>query len=129
MVIARAHPHVAQDGDWRARVLTVALRVLRTQAKGSVAVVGDGDAAEVSALVPASDHEVLGRAAKALSGELRHSLQGFRVTVAHSRLAHDPVDLYRAGKEAVLAANVAEAEESEYSRSRTRAPTGCCCRR
>jgi sugar diacid utilization regulator len=113
VVVARAHPHVAQDGDWRARVLTVALRVLRTQAKGSVAVVGDGDAAEVSALVPAADHDALGRAAKALAGELRHSLQGFRVTVAHSRLAHDPVDLYRAGKEAVLAANVAEAEAAE----------------
>jgi sugar diacid utilization regulator len=113
VVVARAHPHVAQDGDWRARVLTVALRVLRTQAKGSVAVVGDGDAAEVSALVPAEDREVLGRAARALSGELRHSLQGFRLTVAHSRLAQDPVDLYRAGKEAVLAANVAEAEEIE----------------
>ena len=113
VIVARAHPHVAQDGDWRARVLTVALRVLRTQAKGSVAVVGNGDAAEVSALVPATDREVLSRAAKALSSELRHSLQGFRLTVAHSRLAQDPVDLYRAGKEAVLAANVAEAEEIE----------------
>jgi sugar diacid utilization regulator len=113
VVVARAYPHVAQDGDWRARVLTVALRVLRTQAKGSVAVVGDGDAAEVSALVPAGDRDVLSRAAKALSSELRHSLQGFRLTVAHSRLAQDPVDLYRAGNEAVLAANVAEAEEIE----------------
>ena len=113
VVVARAHPHVAQDGDWRARVLTVALRVLRTQAKGSVAVVGEGDAAEVSALVPAADREVLARAANALSSELRHSLQGFRLTVAHSRLAQDPVDLYRAGKEAVLAANVADAEEIE----------------
>jgi sugar diacid utilization regulator len=110
VVVARAHPHVAQDGDWRARVLTVSLRVLRTQAKGSVAVVADGDAAELSALVPAADVELLSRAAKALAGELRHSLQGFSVTVAHSRLASDPVDLYRAGKEALLAANVAEAE-------------------
>ncbi|MDQ3759410.1 MAG: helix-turn-helix domain-containing protein [Actinomycetota bacterium] len=110
VIVARAHPHVAQDGDWRARVLTVSLRVLRTQAQGSVAVVADGDAAEVRALVPAADAGVLGRAAKALSGELRHSLQGFRVTVAHSRLAQDPVDLYRAGKEAILATNVAEAE-------------------
>ena len=113
VVVARAYPHKAQDGDWRARVLTVALRVLRTQAKGSVAVVSQGDAAEVSALVPAPDHDVLSRAAKALSGELRHSLQGFRLTVAHSRLAQDPVDLYRAGKEAVLAANVAEADGIE----------------
>jgi len=110
VIVARAHPHVAQDGDWRARVLTVALRVLRTQAQGSVAVVGDGDAAEVSALVPATDQAVLGRAATALSRELGESLQGFRVTVAHSRRTQDPVDLYRAGKEAVLAANVAEAD-------------------
>ena len=113
VITARAHPHVAQDGDWRARVLTVSLRVLRTQAQGSVAVVGNGDAAEVNALVPAADHKVLVRAAKALSGELRHSLQGFSITVAHSRLAQDPVDLYRAGKEALLAANVAEAEGME----------------
>ena len=113
VVMARAHPHLAQDGDWRARVLTVSLRVLRTQAQGSVAVVGDGDAAEVSAIVPAADADVLGRAAKALAGELRHSLQGFTVTVAHSRLAQDPVDLYRAGKEALLAVNVAEAEGEE----------------
>ncbi|MEJ7876074.1 MAG: helix-turn-helix domain-containing protein [Solirubrobacterales bacterium] len=113
VIIARAHPHVAQDGDWRVRVLTVALRVLRTQAQGSVAVVGDGDAAEVRALVPASDVAELGRAANALAGELQHSLQGFRVTVAHSRLAQDPVDLHRAGKEALLAANVAEAEGTD----------------
>ncbi len=113
VVVARAHPHMAQDGDWRTRVLTVALRVLRTQAQGSVAVVGDGDFAEVSALVPASDADVLGRAAAALARELVHSLQGFRITVAHSRLAQDPADLYRAGKEAMLAANVADADGLE----------------
>ncbi len=38
------------------------------------------------------------------------SLPGFAVTVAWSRWTQDPVDLYRAGKEALLAANVAEAE-------------------
>lgn len=113
VVLARAHPQTAQDGDWRARVLTASLRVLRTQAKGSVAVIGEGDAAEVSAVVPAGDQEALGRAAGALQRELAHSLRGFSVTVAHSRCVQDPVDLYRAGKEAVLAANVAEAEELE----------------
>jgi DNA-binding PucR family transcriptional regulator len=40
-------------------------------------------------------------------------LSGFTVTVAYSRHAADPVDLYRAGKEAMLAANVAEAEGLE----------------
>ena len=110
VVMARAHPQVAQDGDWRARVLTVSLRVLRTQAQGTVAVIGDGEAAEVSAIVPAAEDAVLGRAAAALAQELRASLNGFTVTVAHSRRTQDPVDLYRAGKEALLAVNVAEAE-------------------
>ena len=38
------------------------------------------------------------------------ALPGFALTVARSRWTQDPVDLYRAGKEALLAANVAEAE-------------------
>ncbi len=110
VVMARAHPQVAQDGDWRARVLTVALRVLRTQAQGTVAVIGDGDVAEVSAIVPAAEEGVLARAAKALEQELRASLTGFTVTVSQSRRTEEPVDLYRAGKEALLAVNVAEAD-------------------
>jgi sugar diacid utilization regulator len=110
VVMARAHPQVAQDGDWRARVLTVSSRVLRTQAQGTVAVIGDGEAAELSAIVPASETAVLVRAAAALAQELRESLSGFLVTVAHSRRTDDPVDVYRAGKEALLALNVAEAE-------------------
>jgi sugar diacid utilization regulator len=110
VILARAHPHVAQDGDWRARVLTVALRVLRTQAQGSVAVISGADAAELMAVVPAPERDALARAAAALSGELAQSLHGFTVTVAHSRHVTDVVDLYRAGKEALLAANVAEAD-------------------
>jgi len=110
VLIARAHPHRAQDGDWRARVLTLSLRVLRTQAQGTVAVIGNGEVAEVSAIVPSSNQAMLGRAAKALASELAQSLTGFSVTVAHSRHASDPPDLYRAGMEALLAANVAEAE-------------------
>src|SRR5207247_6230433 len=41
------------------------------------------------------------------------SLAGLALTVARSRWTLDPVDLYRAGKEALLAANVAEAEGRE----------------
>ena len=37
---------------------------------------------------------------------------GFTVGVSQSRVALDPVDLYRAGQEALLAANVGEAEGS-----------------
>jgi DNA-binding PucR family transcriptional regulator len=64
----------------------------------------------VAAVVPATEDEQLGRGAQTLLRELEASLSGFGVTVARSRWTQDPVDLYRAGKEALLAANVAEAE-------------------
>jgi len=49
------------------------------------------------------------RVADAVSRELQAALSGIIVAVGHSRVAHDPVDLYRAAHEALLAANVAEA--------------------
>jgi sugar diacid utilization regulator len=110
VVVARATPHTAQTGDWRGRVLTIAMRSLRSVGAGSVGALGEGGAAEVVAIVPASDDGQLARAAQALERELGAALSGFGMTVARSRLAEDPVDLYRAGKEAELAANVAEAE-------------------
>ena len=48
------------------------------------------------------------RVAEVIARELQSSLHGFTFAVGHSRVAHDPVDLYRAGNEALLAANVAE---------------------
>ena len=39
-------------------------------------------------------------------------MHGFTFALGHSRVAHDPVDLYRAGNEALLAANVATADSS-----------------
>jgi sugar diacid utilization regulator len=110
VIVARAAPRTAQAGDWRGRVLTVALRALRSVGPGSVGTLGDGEATEVVSIVPASEDGQLARAARALERELGAALSGFSITVAQSRLAEDPVDLYRAGKEAELAANVAEAE-------------------
>jgi sugar diacid utilization regulator len=110
VIVARATPRAAQSGEWRARVLTLALRALQSTGRGSIAVLGEGEPAEISAIVPAADGAALGRAALALERELASALPGFAVTVASSRVAQDPVDLYRAGKEALLAANVAEAE-------------------
>jgi len=114
VVVARAAPRAAQTGDWRARVLVVSLRSLRAASSGSIAQLGEeGDRAEVSAIVPAAELEHLDRAARALARELAASLPGFHLTVARSRLVADPVDLYRAGQEALLAANVAEADGLE----------------
>jgi PucR family transcriptional regulator, purine catabolism regulatory protein len=110
VIVARAMPRTAQTGDWRGRVLMVALRAVRSVGPGSVGALGDAEAAEVVSIVPASEAAQLERAGRALERELGAALSGFSITVAQSRLAEDPVDLYRAGKEAQLAANVAEAE-------------------
>ena len=110
VLIARAAPRAAQSGEWRARVLTLAIRALRSAAPGSLAALEDGDHAEVGAIVPAEDEERLARAASALEQELAESLSGFALTIGRSRRAGDPVDLYRAGNEARLAVNVGEAE-------------------
>ena len=112
VLIARAVPHAAQSGDWRARVLTIAVRGVRAISSGALAADGEhtGEGAEVIAVVPTDEDTRLGRAAEALAGELEQELTGFAVVVSHSRIAADPVDLYRAGQEARLAANVGEAE-------------------
>ncbi len=111
VLIVRAAPRAAQTGEWRARVLTLSLRALRSLAPGSLAGAGDSEVAvEVAAIVPAADDERLARAASGLARELSDGLSGFHVTIGRSRRAADPVDLYRAGNEARLAVNVGEAE-------------------
>jgi PucR family transcriptional regulator, purine catabolism regulatory protein len=110
VVIARAMPHSAQPGDWRSRVLAVSLRTLRGAVSGALAALGGDEGAEVVAIVPATDAAVIARTASSLQRELEASLAGFAVFVAFSRLAADPADLHRAGREATLAANVGEAE-------------------
>jgi len=113
VIVARAAPRAAQPGDWRARVLIVSLRSLRATGTGAIAALGDGsERAEIAAIVPGEESS-LSRAADALARELAASLPGFHLTVARSRWVADPVDLYRAGKEARLAANVAEADGIE----------------
>jgi PucR family transcriptional regulator, purine catabolism regulatory protein len=111
VLFIRAAPQVAQSGDWRARVMTQAMRALRSLAPGVLAAAdGEESVAEVAAIVPAEADQRLSRAASGLWRELGHGLAGFHLTIGHSRRASDPVDLYRAGNEARLAVNVAEAE-------------------
>ena len=112
VLIARATPRSAQEGDWRARVLTLALRSVRAVSSGALAAAGEphGEGAEVVAVVPEGAEERIARAAEALATELEAELHGFAVTVSRSRVAADPVDLHRSGQEARLAANVGAAE-------------------
>ena len=110
-IVVRAAPRAAQTGEWRARVLTLAMRALRSLAPGALASAEDGEvAAEIAVIVPAEDDERLARAAAGLARELEDSLAGFHLTIGASRRVADPVDLYRAGNEARLAVNVGEAE-------------------
>jgi sugar diacid utilization regulator len=111
VLVLRAAPRAAQTGEWRSRVLTLALRALRSLAPGALATTADAEpAAEVAVIVPAEDDERLARAAAGLARELADSLSGFHLTIGRSRRSADPVDLYRAGSEARLAVNVGEAE-------------------
>jgi sugar diacid utilization regulator len=114
VLIARAVPHVAQTGEWRVRVLAIALRAVRAVSPGALAAEGnpEGEGAEIVAVVPTEGDEQLARASDALANELDEGLTGFTVGVSRSRVASDPVDLYRAGQEALLAANVGEAESA-----------------
>ena len=106
IVVVRARHFAPADEDWRARVLAAAERAARASAPGSLAASVDD---HVVVLVPAAVDAEVRRTADAVVRELRSSLHGFAFAVGHSRLATDPVDLYRAGNEALLAANVAEA--------------------
>jgi sugar diacid utilization regulator len=110
-LLVRAAPRAAQTGEWRDRVLSLAMRTLRSLAPGALATTEAGElAAEIAVIVPAEDEERLARAASGLSRELEDALPGFHLTIGASRRVSDPVDLYRAGNEARLAVNVGEAE-------------------
>ncbi|MFN8214991.1 MAG: helix-turn-helix domain-containing protein [Solirubrobacterales bacterium] len=112
VLVLRAAPRAAQSGEWRKRVMTLAMRALRSLAPGSLATLepGEDGAANLAVIVPAEDDERLARAAAGLSRELEDGLPGFHLTTGRSRRCADPVDLYRAGSEARLAVNVGEAE-------------------
>ena len=93
VLIARAHPRAAQSGDWRSRVLTLALRAVRAVSNGGARRRGRASAARAprsSRSSPPTEDERLARAAEALAAELEQELNGFAVTVSRSRLAADP---------------------------------------
>jgi sugar diacid utilization regulator len=113
-VVVRARPQGPEEGDWRARVLTLAERGARAIERGSLAALAEAGWSrhgerELVILVPGADQATGRRAVKAVLHELEASLPGFVVTVARSRHTAEPADLHRAGAEALLAANVAEA--------------------
>jgi sugar diacid utilization regulator len=116
VVVVRASPLVPTEEDWRARVLAVAERGARAAASGALAAPADrpdAPAGEVVVLVPGADEEGARRVADGVLRELGASLSGFAFTVGRSRPAPGLGELPRAGAEALLAANVAEADPEE----------------
>ena len=130
VVVIRARPGHPEEGDWRARVLGAVERAARAVARTALVALVDlpgspggrmpnGTApthrlgpqdGELIAIVPGSEAPLARRLAEGVRRELEASLTGYAVAVARSRPAGDPVDLHRAGAEALLTANVAEAQ-------------------
>jgi sugar diacid utilization regulator len=111
-LVVRARPQHPEEGDWRARVLTAAERGARGIERTSLAALVESDLRaerELVIVTPGADAPAAKRVATAMLRELEAALPGFSVTVARSRHTGDPADLHRAGAEALLAANVAEA--------------------
>jgi sugar diacid utilization regulator len=124
-LVVRARPHGPEEGDWRARVLMLAERGARAVERETLAALvqtgwsrhgsGPNEAAglrperELLVLSPGLDAAAGRRVATAILRELEASLPGFAFTVARSRHTSEPADIHRAGAEALLAANVAEA--------------------
>ena len=112
VIVARAHALAPVEEGWRARVLAAAERGARAAAPGAAAALTDRETsrAEVVVVVPGVDEDHSRRTADAVLRELEAALPGHTFAVGRSRAALDPLELPRAGNEALLAANVAGGE-------------------
>ncbi len=117
VVVVRAHPRNPTEDDWRRRLLAVAGRGARSIAPGSIAAPTPDDPGEIVVIVPDADGETGRRVSSSVHRELESGLPGFAFAIGRSRHAADPLDLHRAGNEAVLAVNVVEgdAERAELA--------------
>jgi sugar diacid utilization regulator len=113
VIVVRAHPRSPTEDDWRRRLLAVAGRGARSISPGSIAAPADADAGEIVILVPDPDGDTGRRVTAAIIRELESGLAGFAFAVGRSRRAEDPLDLHRAGNEALLAANVVEGDPQD----------------
>jgi len=126
VIVVRAHAQHPEEGDWRARVLTLADRGARAIARTALTAQVTLDAGRLGAaaaperssgadgellvVMPDADLDLIGRAASSTRSELEAGLPGHGFVLGTSRRVTDPVDLHRAAAEALLAANVAEAQ-------------------
>jgi sugar diacid utilization regulator len=115
VVVVHAQPLVPSEEDWRRQVLNVAERGARAAKASMIAALAerpDARAGEVVVLVADADEAVGRRVAESMLRELEATLHGFAFAIGRSRVAAEPLDLHRAGREALLASNVAVAAGS-----------------
>ncbi|GAC1525893.1 MAG: hypothetical protein NVS2B6_13230 [Thermoleophilaceae bacterium] len=122
LMIVHAHPQLPEEGDWRARVLGIVERGARgatgpvlsasMELRSAKRERGRSHPGETVVIVPGGDAAQARAVAEAVGRELESSLTSYSIAVALSRTAPDPVDIPRAGAEALLAANVAQGQGS-----------------
>jgi sugar diacid utilization regulator len=114
VLVVRAHPRNPTEDDWRRRLLAVSSRGARSIAPGTIATPSEDEAGQILVLVPDPDGETGRRVSSSVLRELESGLPGFAFALGRSRRTEDPLDLHRAGNEALLAANVVEGD-SEHA--------------
>jgi sugar diacid utilization regulator len=121
VLVVRAHPRNPTEDDWRRRLLAVSSRGARSIAPGTIATPSEDDAGQILVLVPDPDGETGRRVSSSVLRELESGLPGFAFALGRSRRTEDPLELHRAGNEALLAANVVEgdSERSELAYEQT----------
>ncbi|MGC9220346.1 MAG: PucR family transcriptional regulator [Solirubrobacteraceae bacterium] len=116
VLVARAHPRSATGEDWRRRLVALVGRSARSVSPGSIAAASETDAGTILVIIPDADGDVGRRVSAAVLRELESGLAGFVFAIGRSRRVTDARELARASDEAMLAANVVEAEpESELA--------------
>ena len=117
IIVVRARPQHAEEGDWRARVLTVAERGARGVERACLAALaqagwmrhGRGPNEEAGGrakrqlviLTPGLRRQRRQANGRRRRARARAGLPGFAVTVARSRHTAEPADLHRAAAEAL----------------------------
>ena len=136
VVVVRAHHYAPAEEDWRGRVLAAAERAARSSAPGSLAALLDAHARRrVAVLLPATEDASRARASPTRS----------RASSPPTCTASPSPSATRASRRTRSTSTAPATRRcwrptsprpsrpttacSPRSRSRTRAPTGCCCRR
>ncbi len=122
VVVVRAHARNPTEDDWRRRLLAVSSRGARSIAPGSIAAPERrATRARSSCWCPTPMARPDAGSPRRCCASSSPGLPGFSFALGRSRRTEEPLDLHRAGNEALLAANVVEGdgERSELAYEQT----------